>query len=356
MQTARKGIIMATFTPDNEAFYYMGRIGGSKSEPMFIYAGSNVRCKFSGTYLKLKLKNIPMGEYYAVGAVIDGVQYKIELTDSREEQTVTVAENLPEGEHSFMLFKRMGAIHYFSFLALETDGELIKEDYKFDIKLEYYGDSVSAGEVTEAVFYEGHSDPENHKGFYDNSYFSYTFSLARKLNAEFYNNSQGGLALFDKTGYFCGPDLETMKGLEFTYNKLSYVPYAPCGISEWDFKGYTPDIVIFAIGQNDANPDPKAIHNTEYAEKWKEKYKEIVRELKERYNNPKFVLITTVLMHDPKWDEVIGEIAKELGEGVYHYMFKRNGAATPGHPRITEQEEMALELEKFIKEKVIDKD
>ena len=344
---------MAIFTPDNGAFYYMGRVGGTKSEPMFIYAGSNVRCKFSGTYVKLRIKNIPMGEYYAVGAVIDGVQYKIDLSGSPEEQTVTVAEKLPEGEHSFMLFKRMGAAHYFSLSGFETDGELIQQDYSFDIKLEYYGDSVSAGEVTEAVFYEGHSDPENHKGVYDNSYFSYTFSLARKLNAEFYNNSQGGLALFDKTGYFCGPELETMKGLEFTYDKLSYVPYAPCGVSDWDFSKYNPDIVIFAIGQNDANPDPEAIHNPEYSEKWKGKYKEIVGELRGKYNNPKFILITTLLMHDPKWDEVIGEIADELGYGVYHYMFKRNGAATPGHPRITEQEEMALELEKFIREKVM---
>ena len=58
-------------------------------------------------------------------------------------------------------------------------------------------------------------------------------------------------------------------------------------------------------------------------------------------------------MHDPKWDEVIEEIAEELGDGVYHYMFRRNGAATPGHPRITEQEEMALELEKFIRENIL---
>ena len=35
-------------------------------------------------------------------------------------------------------------------------------------------------------------------------------------------------------------------------------------------------------------------------------------------------------------------------EKVYHFMFKRNGAATPGHPRISEQYEMAEELTAFI--------
>lgn len=344
---------MAVYNADNKAFHYMGRIDRAGAEALFIYAGSNVSCKFKGTYVKLRLRNMPMCEYYAVGVVIDGVQYKLELEANGDEQVLTVAEKLPEGEHSFMLFKRMGAAHYFSFISFETDGEILPSDKKYDLKLEYYGDSVSAGEVTEAVFYEGHCDPENHKGFYDNSYFSYTFSLARKLNAEFYNNSQGGLALFDKTGYFCGPELETMKGLEFTYNKMSYVPYAPCGVSDWDFSRYTPDIVIFAIGQNDANPNPKAIFDKEYAEKWKAKYKEIALDIKGKYGSPKFILITTVLMHDPEWDRVIGEIAEELGEGAYHYMFRRNGAATPGHPRITEQEEMALELEKFIREVVL---
>ncbi len=338
---------MSVFKADNSAFYYMGRIDFSeKTAPMLIYAGSNVRCRFKGTYLNVTLDNIPMGEKYFLGAIIDGVQYKIELSEGVGEKTYKIAENLGDEVHTLILFKRQAAAHYFRFISAETDGELLPIEDKFDLKLEFYGDSVTAGEVTEAIYYDEHQDPENHKGVYDNSYFSYSWIVSRKLNAEFYNNSQGGLALFDKTGYFNGDDL---KGLETTYNKMSYVPYAPMGYSDWDFKVYTPDIVIFAIGQNDANPDPKAIFDREYAEKWKAKYKEIVLELKERYGNVKFLLLTTVLMHDPRWDEVIDEIKEELGDYVYRYHYRRNGAATPGHPRVTEQNEMALELEQYIK-------
>ncbi|MBQ8903475.1 MAG: lipase, partial [Oscillospiraceae bacterium] len=287
-----------------------------------------------------------MHTYTSFGAVIDGLQYKIDMKNENGAAEYTVAENLPDEEHTLILFKRQGAAHYFRFISVETDGEVLPSAEKYDLKLEYYGDSVSAGEVTEALYYDGHCDPENHGSIYDNSYFSYTWILARRLNAEFYNNSQGGLALFDKTGYFYDKDLT---GLETTYNKLSYVPYAPMGLTEWDFSRYTPDIVVFAIGQNDASPDPKAIFDKEYAEKWKSKYKEIVLELKERYGNVKFLLITTVLMHDPRWDEVLDEIKEELGDYVYRYRFNRNGAATPGHPRATEQTEMAAELEQFIR-------
>ncbi len=332
----------------------MGRIDFSdRSSPVFIYAGSNVKCRFTGSFLKIRVANMPMGEYSAIGAVIDGVQCKIELKNTGTSETYITAENLNKDTfHTLTVFKRMGAAHYFSFLGIETDGEIAPSEEKYALKLEYYGDSVSAGEVTEAVYYDGHSDPEDHKGVYDNSYFSYTYILARRLNAEFYNNSQGGLALFDKTGYFNGPD--NLTGLETTYNKLSYVSYSPLGLTDWDFSRYTPDIVLFAIGQNDANPDPKAIYNDGYARRWKEKYKEILLELKERYRSPKFILMTTVLMHEPVWDEVIGQIKQELNcPDVYHFVFRRNGAATPGHPRITEQTEMALELEEFIKREIL---
>lgn len=342
---------MSFFKADNNAFSYMGRIDfADKLAPVLIYAGSNIRCKFTGTFLNVTIDNISMSEYTSFGAVIDGIQYKTELKNENGAVSYKIAENLPEGEHTLIIFKRQAAAHYFKFIGIETDGEVMPENKKYDLKLEFYGDSVSAGEVTEAVYYDEHQDPENHKGVYDNSYFSYTWILARKLNAEFYNNSQGGLALFDKTGYFYDKDLT---GLETTYNKLSYVPYAAMGLTEWDFSRYTPDIVVFAIGQNDASPDPKAIFDKEYAEKWKAKYKEIVLELKERYGNVKFLLVTTVLMHDPRWDEVLDEIKEELGDFVYRYRYRRNGAATPGHPRITEQTEMGLELEQFIKENML---
>ena len=338
---------MAVFTADNTAFSWMGRVDFSdKSAPMLIYAGSSVRCRFKGTYLKVTLDNVCMHTYTSFGAVIDGIQYKIDMKNENGAAEYTVAENLSDEEHTLIIFKRQGAAHYFRFVSLETDGEVLPSAEKYDLKLEYYGDSVSAGEVTEALYFDGHCDPENHGSIYDNSYFSYTWILARRLNAEFYNNSQGGIPLFNKTGYFYDKELT---GLETTYNKLSYVPYAPMGMTEWDFSRYTPDIVVFAIGQNDASPDPKAIFDKEYAEKWKSKYKEIVLELKERYGDVKFLLITTVLMHDPRWDEVLDEIKEELGDFVYRYRFNRNGAATPGHPRATEQTEMAVELEQFIK-------
>ena len=57
-------------------------------------------------------------------------------------------------------------------------------------------------------------------------------------------------------------------------------------------------------------------------------------------------------MHDAEWDKAIDEVVNELkAEGIpaYHMLFKRNGAATPGHPRYQEHKEMAEELATFLR-------
>ena len=341
---------MAVFTADNKAFVYMGRVDISDPKaPVMIYAGSNIKFSFRGTSLRITLENIPMYDRMWIGALIDGFQKKIEISKEPAAQTITVAENLTDTVHTCVIFKRMAAAHYFRFLSAEAD-EIMPTDVKYDMKLEFFGDSVSAGECCEAVYNEGLCDPENHEGTYNNSYFSYTWSCARKLNAEFNNNSQGGLALLDHTGYFYGPDIETLTGLESTYNKLRYVPYAPGGVSEWDFTRYTPDFVIFAIGQNDANPNPEAVFDREYTEKWKARYKEILRDMQKRYKTARFIIITTVLKHEMKWEYILDELCAELADpNVTRLRFRRAGLATDGHPRIAEQEEMANELAVYIR-------
>lgn len=335
---------------DNSFLKYSGRIDFTDPlEPLFIYAGSMVKIDFSGTKIGIYVKNEPLSEYSAIGAVVDGLQYKIELVQDSEEHFYSISDNLNEGKHSLVIFKRQAAAHYFRLtgIYLEDYSEVFSVNIKEKLKIEVFGDSVSAGEVVEAVFFEGHSDPEKHNGFYDNSWFSYPLSLSRKLNAEVYNNSQGGLALFDKTGYFNGDDYV---GLETTFDKMSYVPYSREGYTLWDFSRFIPDYVIIAIGQNDANPNPSAIFDGEYSRRWKDKYIEIIHTIKLKYGSgTKVILLLTLLMHDQVWDKIIAEITQELNDNtVRHCYFKRCGKATPGHPRITEQEEMALEMADFI--------
>ena len=64
------------------------------------------------------------------------------------------------------------------------------------------------------------------------------------------------------------------------------------------------------------------------------------------------MLATTVLIHDPSWDRAIDEVCHTVNdEGddrVQHFLYSRNAAATPGHPRVAEQQAMADELTAYL--------
>ncbi len=90
------------------------------------------------------------------------------------------------------------------------DLRLVMEKVYLDIPptyqppIEVYGFFLfPAGEVSEAVDHVGQKDPE-HNGGYSNSWYSYAWMTARKLNAQIHDIAQGGIALMNGTGCFSG--------------------------------------------------------------------------------------------------------------------------------------------------------
>ena len=330
----------------NPCFSYTGRIDFTdKNSPLFIWAGSFVTFRFIGTDLTIEVDNHILGNGVNLGYLVDGAEFKADLNDGKNK--IEILKNAENICHEIVIFKRMESGHYFNINKVLVNDEAVLCDApkKPKRRIEVYGDSVSAGEVCEAVEFVGKVDPENNNGQWDNAWQSYVMKMARALPAEVYDTSQGGLSLFDGTGYYEQPDT---KGLEFTYNKLKYNPRYPT--SDWDFNRFIPHLIIIAIGQNDAFPNPDCLKDKAYYERWVNKYIEIVMELHNHSPKATFVLANTVLMHDTAWDDILEDIKDRLADKikVHHFMYKRNGAATPGHPRIPEQQEMADELIEFL--------
>lgn len=372
--------------PDNEALQYSGRIDfDDKKAPVMVYAGSFVKVRFTGNTCRVKLANKRNWAIDSMGVIIDGVQGKIILAEDKdaheydlvgdlmaievdaEDGTLTLdapISVLDDGEHEVMLFKRMdGGAHYVSFLGFEFDDDAIlsRPEALPSRRIEVVGDSVSCGEVSEAVHCVAMSDPENNDGFFSNSWYSYSWQIARRFGAELHITSQGGISLFDKTGWFNGPD--DLRGVESCYDKLEYNP--PLGEKPYDCSSWKPQVIVVAIGQNDATPVDimKDDYDGEAATKWRAGYKRFLEKLQSLYDGVTIICATTLLMHDPNWDKAIGEVVDDINrdiigdvkndfgvsrKAVHHFMYKRNGAATPGHPRIPEHNEMAEELGAFI--------
>lgn len=333
---------------DHPLLQYSGRIDWSDKEaPVLVFPCSSIKMKFTGTSVAAVVENHQLYFSGFLGYLIDGEQKCVRMADSGRE-TIVLAKGLADGEHEIMLFKRMDACHTFTFYGFEVDdgAKILEPEAKPARRIEVYGDSVSAGEVSEATDYIGQPDPV-HNGEFSNSYYSYAWITARKLGAEIHDIAQGGVALLDGTGWFAEPDF---MGMESFYDKIRYYPELT-NMVNWNFDLYRPHIVIVAIGQNDANPDNYMATDYEgaKAEHWRKSYRAFVDRLRGIYPRAEIILATTILEHDASWDRAIGQVCDEMADAhIHHFLYRRNGAGTPGHIRIPEAEEMAEELTAFI--------
>ncbi len=327
-----------------------GRVGlDDPASPFFFYPCSSVAFRVTGRTLRVALSNRHSYFQNRLGVIVNGVQQAHLLENG--EQILDLSGCMQEGVNDVLLFKRQDCCHAYRIhgLVVDADAQLLPLPERPARRIEVYGDSVSAGEVSEAEFACRQSDPEGHDGRYSNSWFSYAWQTARLLNAEVHDHATGGMALLDKTGYFYGPDYI---GMESAWDKINFYP--PFGApTPWDFARWTPHVVVVAIGQNDANP--VNIMADDYdgpaADHWRGEYRKFIGNLREKYPKAQIVLTTTILGHHENWDRAIDAVCTELraqDERVHHFLYSENGCGTPGHIRGSEAAVMARELAAFI--------
>ena len=332
---------------DDVRLQYSGRIDRrNRKKPEWVFPATSLTFRFFGKTAKLTVQNKKGCWNSYVGAIVDGEQKTFPLKEKGRTEIIFVDGE--EKEHTILFFKRMDSCHEIVLEELElSDGSMLLEPPKKPKrKIEVYGDSVSAGEVSEAESYCGKEDP-NHNGEYSNSWYSYAWITARKLNAEIHDIAQGGIALLDGTGWFCDP---IFLGMESVWDKVHYNPEIS-EMTKWDFRQYVPDVVIVAIGQNDNHPEDymKEDIEGEKAIRWRRHYKKWIQSIRNTYQDAVIILTTTILCHDKNWDESIERVCKELDDDrVFHFLYSKNGCGTPGHIRGSESEEMAEELASYI--------
>lgn len=334
---------------DNEKIQYSGRIDfDDPKAPVLVYAASFVKIRFTGRFVRALLANHRDCWDNYMGCIIDGKQTKFLLSEDETPRAYVLWEGPEDGWHELTLFKRMDSCHTAAFLGFELEeGAQVEKPAPLPARrIEVFGDSVSCGEVSEALDYVGKPDPE-HNGEYSNSWYSYAWMTARRLGAELHDTSQGGIALLDGTGWFAAPDY---RGMESCYDKIEYHPGLGA-VKSWDFRNWQPHVVIVAIGQNDSHPEDYMAddYGGERAAQWRARYEKWIRELMRLYPRAQLILATTILEHDFAWDKAIDEVCGRISDArVHRFYYRRNGAGTPGHIRIPEAEEMAEELASYI--------
>lgn len=333
---------------EDQRINYSGRIDFTNPEaPEFIFPSSAVEFRFIAKELSFTIEN--RNDYYRnyIGVVLDGNMEKYEIAKEGW-TTIEVLKGEDAKEHSIQICKIMDSCHVFSMQKIELDDEarLLEFENKKTRKIEFYGDSITAGEITEAEDYVGQEDPE-HDGQYSNVWYAYSAMTARKLNAEIHNIAQGGIALLANTGWYQGPNYYCMEEM---WDQVHY-SRALGKDTKWDFSKYTPDVVVVAIGQNDSNPEDYMAerYDSEQSKNWRRHYKEFIQKIRKMYPQAAIVLQTTLMFHHENWDLSIEEVCRELNDDkIKYFKYRRNGKGTPGHLRICESEEMATELAEYI--------
>ncbi|HNY20932.1 MAG TPA: GDSL-type esterase/lipase family protein [Treponemataceae bacterium] len=340
---------MKNIAPSDPSLRYTGRMDFTNSDaPTLINAGSSIHARFSGTSVGFRAINHHNYFENSMGFLVDGIEGKAVLRNDSEPHDYPIASGLADGTHELILWKRSdGGLSYADFLGLLVDdgAKVTSAGERPTRRIECFGDSVSAGEVAEALAWTGKKDPELHDGKWSNSWHSYVFQTARALGAEVHNNSQGGIAVLAGSGFFENGAV----GLESTWDKLRYTPTLG-KITKWDFSSWTPHVVIMALGQNDKHPEDYIDTDPKRRRHWQNSYAAIIRALRGKYPKALFVIITTLLEHPKEWDIAIDEMTESLADPkVVRFKFTRNGTGTPGHLRIGEHAEMAYELTGFLR-------
>ncbi len=349
--------------PDDPRLQYAGRVDFEDPKaPVFLFTASSVAFRLTGRTLRVALTNTHHLWENRLGVVINGKEFSVLLQEMVRPENpadlpecfltrdivVDLSPYLTENLNEVLLFKRQDSCHQLTLhgLALAEGAQLLPPPARPARRLEFYGDSVSAGEITEAEDCAGKLDPPDHNARFNNAYLSYAWQTARLLNAEISDIAQGGIALQDGHGYFFHT------GMLSVWDQLAYNPFfGP--LKAWDFRRYRPHVVVVAIGQNDSAQGDYM--HTDYAgaqaRQWRADYRRFVLLLREKYPRAHIVLTTTIMCHSAEWDEAIEEVCAELRQTdpqIHHFLYSQNGSGTPGHVRGSEAAVMARELAAMI--------
>jgi hypothetical protein len=239
-----------TINPTDANLLYTGRFNTTTpSLPTFDWSGTSIMANFEGTSLRARFANDTgwnsYGNDYLQVIIDDGNPFKVDLNTNAT--TYTLATGLTPGVHKVEIVKESqgytGRVT-FQNLQLDNGSSLVAPPSRPPIKLEFYGDSNTAGN-------SALSQCDCGGGVNESNYYNYVGITSRMINAEYHSISQGGLRA---------------SNVDEIWDLQNWTDYNPT----WDFNKYTPDAVIINLGANDTYADSSPSGQAAIANDWKD--------------------------------------------------------------------------------------
>jgi Carbohydrate esterase 2 N-terminal/GDSL-like Lipase/Acylhydrolase family len=330
---------------NHKAIRYQGRISKLGDVVEMSWSGSSATIYFKGTGISAILQDMDTANYYNV--IIDDKNiFKIHTEPVKK--TYVLAKGLPNKKHKVQLFKRtewfMGKTLLYGFETLQSASILMPPPAS-KRKIEFYGNSITCG-----YGIEDSSSNDSGKGYFENNYLTYAAITARYFNAQYSCIARSGIGIMISWDPLIMPEM---------YDRLD----AADSNSQWDFNKYRPDVVVVDLFQNDS-----WLINMPGHQEFKHRfgntapgkdfiigaYKTFIKKLRAKY--PAANIICTLGNMDASisgspWPGYVQEAVEQLKDikiNTHFFKFKN----TPGHPKISEQKEMAESLIDFIEKKI----
>jgi lysophospholipase L1-like esterase len=263
--------------PDDPHLRYIGRFDFQDPQrPAFDWSGSSIETGFTGTSVTILLSD--GANYYNV--TIDGETTILQTLPG--ESRYEGASGLAQGEHTLRLTKRTEAYvgaAVFEGLLLDAGAELVKGPPAPGRRLEFVGDSITAGYGIEGDSPECYFTPGT-----QNAARTYAAQTAEALGADYTLLALSGLGVVRNLREAEAASPETAVAyIDRTLGMNSFVRYPPGDAP--------PDAVVINLGTNDFSslpfPDDEAFVTA---------YQELLAELRGRYAAAQIVAVAGPLM------------------------------------------------------------
>ncbi|OJU17677.1 MAG: hypothetical protein BGN88_06070 [Clostridiales bacterium 43-6] len=256
-------------------------------------------------------------------------QYQVQAISGGE---LKIASALPKGRHKIKVIKLTEPSEALANInSLKFNGEFDDKPLEKQLKLEFYGDSITCG--------YGNMSPTREKngqvfGYIEDGYNTYASIAARNLNADFNVVAMSGWGI--AAGWSGSTGL-----IPLIYDRTVYSN----ANKKWDFNQYQPDVVVINLSTNDSYFYDNAKANfRSYAAQF-------LTNLRTKYPNA-YILWVGGMMGASKFNTEIDQAMLDAG-GTKMIRMKNDlplsNTALDWHPSVSGHQAAATELTKEIK-------
>jgi hypothetical protein len=328
---------------DNEVFTISGRCDyTNRNEVSFDWPGITITFGLTGTSCAAVIYGPCMFDLF-----IDN-QFVNTISAADKKDILPLAHKLTNNQHIVKLVKRNETVNkpvVFYGVIIDTDAELFHVAQKITRKIEFIGDSYTAGYANEFLFREcKDEDAEGIVFSTTNARLSFANLIAGSFNAERYINAISGKGIVRNYGW---SDI----GSEFLrcYGRtlLTSVSNPAVNGAHWNY-AWHPDVIVIGLGINDFQADPPYADSLQFDST----YTMFVTSLKEQHPGVKIICCATKIwpanLLIPRVRGIVESFREKGDNGIFYFEYETENTALYGHPSINDHQKIAQELGAFI--------